>query len=88
LRRERGRRDIHHIEDAKRAIIEKLDRGGRVDRSRLYAGAQYPASLITGAIARLESDREIKRDVGSDGREYYERCKPSTVKKVLRLLKK
>jgi hypothetical protein len=44
--------------------------------------------LITGALARLESDNEIRKEVSTSGREYYERVKPTTVQKILRLFSK
>ena len=79
---------MHNIGDAKRSIIEQLERSGPTTRTRIYAGNDFPASLITGALARLESDNEIRKDVRSSGQEYYERVKPSPVHKILKLFSK
>jgi hypothetical protein len=53
---------------------------------RIYAAHDFPASLITGALASLEGDNEIRREVHPSGREYYERVKASPIQKILRLL--
>ena len=79
---------MHQISDAKRQILDKLESGGRVEKRRLYSGTDFPASLIKGAIARLESDRMIQSEVDAAGREFYTKTKGQTVKKILRLFSK
>jgi len=79
---------LHDIDDAKRSILEQLERSGPIARTRIYAGNDFPASLITGALARLESDKEIRKEVRPSGQEYYERVKPGPVQKILKLFSK
>ena len=76
---------IHDIRDAKKAIIEQLERAGPLPKERLYRGSEFPASLITGAIARLESEREIRKTQRPSGQELYERVKPSLGRKLRNL---
>lgn len=79
---------MHNLDDAKRAIIEQLERSGPTSRTRIYANNDFPPSLITGALARLESENEIRKEVRRSGEEYYERVKPGPVQKILKLFSK
>ncbi|MDA1190200.1 MAG: hypothetical protein O3A46_00790 [Candidatus Poribacteria bacterium] len=80
---------MHDIDEAKRAIKEQLERGGRVPKERVYHGHGMPGSLIKGALARLESEEEIRVHVHqSSGREYYELIKKSPMQKILGLFSK
>ena len=80
-------RAIYHIKEAKRVILKQLGQVEQLPKRRLYS-SELPASLITGALARLESERRVEKVLSRSGEEYYRLRRPSLREKLLGILAK